>query len=84
MSHPKPLPPNFSAKVPAAPDASQRPVSLRPKVLKGMPMPAYELPKTFDVSVHQQLRASGNVKPITRAELAARIKALKEKKPQVG
>lgn len=84
MSRPKSLPPNFAAKVPAAPNERQRPASLRPKVLKGMTMPAYELPTAFDVTVHEQLRVSGNVKPITRAALAARIKALKQKKPQLG
>lgn len=84
MSRPKPFPHNFSAKVPAGPDASQRPASPRPKVLKGMAMPAYDLPKTFDLTVHEQLRVSGNVRPVTRTELAARIKALKQKKPQLG
>jgi hypothetical protein len=84
MSRPKPVLPESAADVPADPAGNRGKAPARPKVLKGMSMPPYELPPDFDLTVHQRLYESGDVKPITRAEIAARIKVLKQKKQQLG
>lgn len=84
MSRSKPVPPNFATNAPPAPDEHRGKAAVQPKILNGMAMPLYELPSDFDVTLHRQLYLSGDVKPITRAEIAARIKVLKQKKSQLG
>ena len=78
MSRPKPNPP------PLKPAQSSNKALARPKILNGMAMPPAVLPAGFDLTIHQKIHASGNVKPVTRAELAARIKLLQQNKSQIG
>lgn len=84
MPRPKPIPRNAAADTPVKPaESSPKPLA-RPKILNGRAMPPSVLPKGFDLTVHQKIHASGNVKPVTRAELAARIKLLEQRKSTIG
>jgi hypothetical protein len=50
-----------------------------PAVLSGKRLTPFVLPPDFDTSVHQQARASGNVKATSLADLAEMIAALERK-----
>lgn len=66
-----------------SPQTVPRPLA-RPLILGGAAMPAVVRPKDFDLTIHRQLSVSAAVTPITRAELASRIQALKNKKHPLG
>jgi hypothetical protein len=74
------LPDSFS---PPSTESDHKPLA-RPAILGGGAMAKVDLPRDFDLTVHRQLRTSGNVKPVTRAELAERIELLKKKKHRLG
>jgi len=84
MSRPKSSSQDIASNTTALKEASSAGLPARPKVLNGKAMPQFELPPDFDITIHRKLRQTGRLKPISRAELAALIETLKQKKSDLG